>query len=122
MKPDNVLIDYQESKDGYATLKKLALTDFGISAVTKNEMSKTNSGSVRILGGTPLYMAPEQLNLICYEHLTDIYGFGSTMADIFFGIKIQYGIRLKEFLGIKVETEIEKGIKRILERCLKTEP
>ena len=41
------------------------------------------------------------------------------MADIFFGIKIEYGKRLKEFLDIKVETEIEKGIKRILERCLK---
>ena len=34
MKPDNVLIDYQLGKDGCATLKKLALTDFGISSVT----------------------------------------------------------------------------------------
>ena len=98
------------------------MTDFGVSSVTKNEFSETKLYTVRNNGASTLYMAPEQLNLICYEHLTDIYGFGSTMADIFFGIKIQYGIRLKEFLGIKVETEIEKGIKRILERCLKTEP
>ena len=34
MKPDNVLIDYQLDKDGNATLKRLALTDFGISTVT----------------------------------------------------------------------------------------
>jgi hypothetical protein len=41
------------------------------------------------------------------------------LADVFFGIKIEYGKRLKEFLEIKVETEIERGIKTILERCLK---
>jgi hypothetical protein len=41
------------------------------------------------------------------------------LADIFFGIKIEYGKRLKEFLDLKVETDIERGIKKILERCLK---
>ncbi len=100
MKPDNVLIDYQVNKDGFATLKRLVLTDFGISAVTKNEMSVTKYGSVRIMGGSPLYMAPEQSNKICYQYLTDVYGFGSTLADIFFGIKIEYGKRLNEFLEI----------------------
>jgi hypothetical protein len=40
------------------------------------------------------------------------------LADIFFGIKIEYGKRLKEFLDLKVETDIESGIKKILERCL----
>jgi hypothetical protein len=44
------------------------------------------------------------------------------MADIFFGIKIEYGKKLKEFLEIKVENEIESGIKKILERCLKENP
>ena len=34
MKPDNVLIEYQQDKDGCATLKRLALTDFGVSSVT----------------------------------------------------------------------------------------
>ena len=74
------------------------------------------------MGGTPIYMAPEQKKEKCYQYLTDIYGFGSTMTDIFFGIKIEYGKRLKEFLNLKVETEIEKGIKKILERCLKEQP
>jgi hypothetical protein len=64
-------------------------------------------------------MAPEQKSYICYEYLTDVYGFGSTVADIFFGIKIEYGKRLKEFLEIKVENEIESVIKIILEKCLK---
>ncbi len=74
------------------------------------------------MGASPFYMAPEQKKEKCYQYLTDVYGFGSTMTDIFFGIKIEYGKRLKEFLDIKVETEIEKGIKRILERCLKEQP
>ncbi len=74
------------------------------------------------MGGTPVYMAPEQKKDKCYQRLTDIYGLGSTLVDIFFGIKIEYGKRLKEFLEIKVDTEIEKGIKKILERCLKEEP
>jgi hypothetical protein len=41
------------------------------------------------------------------------------LADIFFGIKIEYGKKIREFLEIKVETDIERGIKKILERCLK---
>jgi hypothetical protein len=41
------------------------------------------------------------------------------MVDIFFGIKIEHGNRLKEFLELKVESEIEIGMKKILERCLK---
>ncbi len=78
----------------------------------------TKLSTVRNMGGTPVYMAPEQKNYKCYQYLTDVYGFGSTLADIFFGIKIEYGKRLKEFLEIKVETDIEIGIKKILERCL----
>jgi hypothetical protein len=35
---------------------------------------------------------------------------------------MEYGKRLKEFLDIKVETDIERGIKKILERCLKESP
>jgi hypothetical protein len=45
-------------------------------------------------------MAPEQSKGKCYPYLTDVYGFGSTMADIFFGIKIEYGKRMREFLEI----------------------
>ncbi len=68
---------------------------------------------------TPSYMAPEQIKGDCYKYLTDIYGFGSTMADIFFGIKIGGGKRLKEFLEFQTETEFQREIKKILEGCLK---
>ncbi len=67
-------------------------------------------------------MAPEQSKGMCYQYLTDVYGFGSTIVDIFFGIKIEYGKRLNEFLELEMETEIEIGMKKILERCLKVQP
>jgi hypothetical protein len=41
------------------------------------------------------------------------------LADVFFGIKFDTGKKLNEFLEIKVETEIEIGIKKILEKCMK---
>ena len=85
-------------------------------------MSVTKLGTVRNMGCSPLYMAPEQRNEKCYQYLTDVYGFGSTLADIFFGIKIEYGKRLNEFKEFKVETDIESGIQKILERCLKESP
>jgi hypothetical protein len=82
----------------------------------------TKSSTIKNKGYTPFYMAPEQNIGKCYECLTDVYGFGSTVVDIFFGIKIEYGKRLQEFLDLKLENEIEIGIKKILEKCLKEEP
>ncbi len=81
-------------------------------------MSKRKLGTFRNKGGTSIYMAPEQNEGKFFQYQTDVYGFGSILADIFFGIKIEYGKRLKEFLDLKVETDIESGIKKILERCL----
>jgi hypothetical protein len=53
------------------------------------------------LGGTDMYMAPEQLLKIDEKGtkthgtsiaiLTDVYGFGSLVADLFFKIKIEQG-------------------------------
>ncbi len=63
-------------------------------------MSVTKLSTVRNIGCSPLYMAPEQKKEKCYQYLTDVYGFGTTLADIFFGIKIEYGKKLKEFLDL----------------------
>ncbi len=67
------------------------------------------------MGSTPINMALEQKTYKCYQYLTDVYRFGSKLVDIFFGIKIEYGKMLKEFLDLMVETDIERGIKKILE-------
>jgi serine/threonine protein kinase len=76
------------------------LTDFGISMITKTDTSsKTLESTMINSGGTPYYMAPEQVMKPinkCYPYLTDIYGFGSLITDLFFDIKIEQGKRLEE--------------------------
>lgn len=49
------------------------------------------------VGGTEDYMAPEQVRVIntSYAILTDVYGFGSLVADLFFNFKIRHGEGLK---------------------------
>ena len=56
------------------------------------------------LGGTQHYMAPEQLlksqeykNGKSYFILTDVYGFGSLVADLFFKSKNLQGQGLEKF-------------------------
>ena len=78
-------------KNGCATLKRLALIDFGVSSLIKHSLNEKYITPVKNNGYSEYYMAPEQNKGECYSYLTDVYGFGSTMADIFFGIKIESG-------------------------------
>src|SRR5581483_11730562 len=64
MKPSNVLM-------AGGTRAKLA--DFGLAKVL-DEKSLTATGA---MVGTPLYMAPEQVNAARATPLTDIYGLGA---------------------------------------------
>ncbi len=93
------MIDYEEDKDGKGILNRLVLTDFGISVVTKSETLKnTLKNSITDSRGTPLHMAPEQLiSQKFYPILTDIYGYGSLVVDLFFDIKIEQGKGIEEF-------------------------
>jgi serine/threonine protein kinase len=71
-------------------------------------------------GGTPLYMAPEQMPPIkkCYPYLTDIYGYGSLVADLFFDIKIKQGEGLELLKKINSKNKICTGVREILLKCL----
>jgi hypothetical protein len=109
-------------KDGCAaTFKRLALNNFHNSSVIKDEFRATGFDTERQKGCGISNEAPEK-SKEKYYYSTDVYRFGSTMAEIFFGINIEYGKRMKEFLEIGVDTELEKGIKKILEKCLKELP
>jgi hypothetical protein len=57
------------------------------------------------IGGTDDYMAPEQIKEIgkSYAIWTDVYGYGSLVADLFFNVKITQGKGLKELLDIQTE-------------------
>jgi len=47
--------------------------------------------------------------------LTDVYGFGSLVADLFFKSKILQGKGLKEFCLINPKNQLCAGVKEILE-------
>ncbi len=57
------------------------------------------------LGGTKDYMAPEQIKDVgkSYAILTDVYGYGSLIADLFFNVKITQGKGLEKILNFKPE-------------------
>ncbi len=65
-------------------------------------------------------MAPEMQSRqkVCWI-LSDVYIFGSTIANIFFGIKIKV---LEVLLGLQFTHDIEIGIRKILVKCLKEDP
>ncbi|NUP09890.1 MAG: protein kinase [Polyangiaceae bacterium] len=74
LKPDNVLI----AKDG-----RVALTDFGIAASTEGEGDSTRTTS---FVGTPLYMAPEQVDRRKpIDARTDLYAFGAVLYELLTG-------------------------------------
>jgi hypothetical protein len=90
--------------------------------ITKTDtLSKTLVSTMINSGGTPYYMAPEQVmesKNKCYPILTDIYGFGSLVADLFFDIKIEYGKRLKELQNLDLKNDLCAGVRVILLKCL----
>lgn len=73
MKPDNVLL----GADG-----RVALTDFGIAASMEVEAADRTSSFI----GTPLYMAPEQVDRSRpIDARTDLYAFGAVLYEMLTG-------------------------------------
>lgn len=71
VKPANILLH----KDG-----RIYLTDFGVARFSNEKLS----------GGTPPYMAPEQIMGDQIDARTDIYAFGITLYEILSGGKVPY--------------------------------
>ncbi len=72
LKPENILVNGNQS---------VRLTDFGISL---HEAIKSHTPD-QILVGTPLYMAPEQVNNLPINHQTDIFALGTIFYELFAG-------------------------------------
>ena len=60
--PMNILLNFIEKEEGYFELKKLALSDFGISSVMKKSASLKTQINVTGVSGNVDYMAPEVLS------------------------------------------------------------
>jgi len=58
----NILLNFIEKEEGYFELKKLALSDFGISSVMKKSASLKTQINVTGVSGNVDYMAPEVLS------------------------------------------------------------
>ncbi|MGA6926428.1 MAG: serine/threonine-protein kinase [Desulfosarcina sp.] len=69
IKPDNIMIE------GHS--KRPLITDFGVARV-----SRTTGKSDRLLLGTPMYMAPEQILSGTVDGRADIYSAGVTMLEM----------------------------------------
>ena len=83
--PMNILLNFIEKEEGYFELKKLALSDFGISSVMKKSASLKTQINVTGVSGNVDYMAPEVLSQGKYYHIkTDVYSFGRLINHLFF--------------------------------------
>jgi serine/threonine protein kinase len=72
IKPNNVMIEDRSQRP--------LITDFGVARV-----SRTRSENDRMLLGTPMYMAPEQIRSGTVDRRADIYSAGVTMMEMLMG-------------------------------------
>ena len=90
IKPENVLI----SRDS-----KIRLIDFSLAQTKMDRMLQFG----RRVEGTPLYMAPEQIQGLKCDERTDIYAFGVMMYELL--------TKRPPFIGTTEKTILEKHIK-----------
>ena len=82
LKPSNLLV---AEENGRACVK---IIDFGIAKIleegaTEDTVLRTHPGSFM---GTPCYMSPEQLDRRSVDTLSDVYGLGAVLYELFTGV------------------------------------
>ncbi|HEX6085826.1 MAG TPA: serine/threonine-protein kinase [Thermoanaerobaculia bacterium] len=113
LKPANVMID------GRGTAR---ITDFGLAGLAHESRS---------VGGTPLYMAPEQLDAGIATTRSDIYALGLVLYEMFTGRRVFDATTLQDLRAQhalaktrpgSVVTEIDPAVERVILRCLEEDP
>ncbi|HYC89337.1 MAG TPA: serine/threonine-protein kinase [Thermoanaerobaculia bacterium] len=113
LKPANVMIDGR----GMARI-----TDFGLAGLAHESASA---------GGTPLYMAPEQLDAGVATTRSDIYALGLVFFEMFTGRRVFDARTLQDLRAqhaapktrpAAVVSEIDPAVERVILRCLEEEP
>jgi serine/threonine-protein kinase len=118
LKPANVMLDNR----GVALI-----TDFGLAGVIVDGAGGPDPG------GTPAYMAPEQLAGAAASVRTDIYSLGLVLYELFTGRPAFKAETLAELLRVRETTptpveptrlvdNLDPAVERVILRCLEPEP
>lgn len=76
IKPENILITRKA---------EVKVTDFGLSRLMATDQEPLNLTQSGLALGTPLYMAPEQVQGLAVDHRTDLYALGVTCYHLLAG-------------------------------------
>jgi predicted Ser/Thr protein kinase len=116
LKPANIMIDGRGEP---------RITDFGLA------MTSEESAESKIVAGTPLYMAPEQLEGKPASVQSDLYALGLVLYEIFTGRRARTGrtvpdLRREHTTDVttpsSIVRDIEPAVERIILRCLESDP
>lgn len=110
--------------------ESLLLTDFGLARAVERDSEATLSN---VVVGTPMYMAPEQIESRTSEigPRTDIFAFGIIMYELLFGqrpfqgktaVSVLNQIRGSATLHLPKSPHVPKPLKAICHRCLEVDP
>lgn len=121
IKPENILV---VPRDGREYIK---LVDFGISAMVFGQKHEAS-------GGTPHYMAPEQILGLEFDGRLDMYALGCTAYELLIGLPpfddedVQALFRKQiedappTFAEIRSDRQIPPAVEKVIRRCLEKDP
>ncbi|MDH3254193.1 MAG: protein kinase [Acidobacteriota bacterium] len=110
LKPANIMLD------GRGRVK---LTDFGLSAVAE------------VRAGTPIYMAPEQLEGKDVSTRSDLYSLGLVLHELFTGARVFEADSIEELsrqhqssstTSLTKTSGLDAAVDRVIHRCLEKDP
>ncbi|MEB3323609.1 MAG: serine/threonine-protein kinase, partial [Synechococcaceae cyanobacterium] len=117
LKPANVMLD----EEG-----RLRITDFGLAGVAEQIAGSD------LRSGTPLYMAPEQLEGREVSARSDIYSLGLVLYEVFTGHKAYDAETIEQLRELQRSgtpasissqvSEVDPAVERIVARCLEPDP
>jgi hypothetical protein len=116
LKPSNVMVDGRG---------RARITDFGLAAADTETVSKGD------VSGTPLYMAPEQLQGAPGSVRSDVYALGMVLYELWTGKRAYDAATLPELRAQKenlprapsdTSRDIEPSVERLILRCLERDP
>ncbi len=123
IKPENILLENglpivpADDPAAASPLGKVKITDFGLARLLpeRNESALTTDG--RIVG-TPLYMAPEQIERPReIDHRADVYSFGVVLYEMLTG-----GLPLGRFGPVSQQAGVDRRLDAAVYRCLEKDP